>query len=111
MRHVPARYTNQNNRNQHYQTHRYQLHGAGAQNGNSNDKVQILDANASATISTGYLPTAMHLLLLAASLAFIYAAFKIFKSEASLMGKFYYVLFTISFAVLSYQVFYWNIGG
>ncbi|MEM9389558.1 MAG: hypothetical protein AAGA02_03735, partial [Bacteroidota bacterium] len=73
--------------------------------------VQILDANASATISTGYLPTAMHLLLLAASLAFIYATFRVFRSEASLMAKLYYVLFTVSFAVLSYEIYYWNIGG
>ncbi|MEM9896044.1 MAG: hypothetical protein AAF789_06715, partial [Bacteroidota bacterium] len=73
--------------------------------------VQILDANASATISTGYLPTALHLLFSAASLAFIYAAFKVFRSEASLLGKLYYILFTVSFAVLSYQVYYWNIGG
>ena len=73
--------------------------------------VQILDANASATISTGYLLTALHLLLLAASLAFIYAAFKVFRSEASLMAKLYYVLFTVSFAVLSYEIYYWNIGG
>ncbi|MEO0556202.1 MAG: hypothetical protein AAF149_23660 [Bacteroidota bacterium] len=73
--------------------------------------VQILDANASATISTGYLPTALHLLFSAASLAFIYAAFKVFRSEGSLLSKLYYVLFTVSFAVLSYQVYYWNIGG
>ena len=71
----------------------------------------ILNSSATATIVNGVLPTIIHIFFFALTFIFTYQSYQLLRSEKTITSKLHYVSFTLSFGILSYYIYYWNIGG
>ncbi|GHE71414.1 hypothetical protein [Roseivirga thermotolerans] len=72
----------------------------------------ILKPNGSAALSSGYSPLLIHITFGLATLYFLIQTYRNWKrTNISTRSKLVHTIFSINLCVLSYLIYYWNIGG